>query len=339
MEALYTLLSLAAAIVMIAVVIGLIRPRLFAKLLKKKATRKHIAIYGLLLIFGLGILITITEPQSVKQARIDKENAAKIAKQEEQNRIEQERLAQEAAESKQAEENKQTEAQSKEPEPDPRYYWYEVTQVVDGDTVKARVDGKVESIRIIGIDSPESTSSTECFGAESSAKAKEFLGGKWIQLEKDDSQGDRDKYGRLLRYVWFDEGTDFGRRMIEEGYAHEYTYSKPYNKQAQYKETEQAAKNAHMGLWSPDTCNGQAQKPTPTKAQTNTNTTTPAPAPTPAPSTSTNSNCDPNYTPCIKYVPGNTLNCDDIGIMVRVIGDDHNKFDANHDGYGCESYR
>ena len=52
----------------------------------------------------------------------------------------------------------------------------------------------------------------------------------------------------------------------------------------------------------------------------------------------TSANCDPNYTPCIRYVPGNTLNCPDIQVRVRVIGIDHNNFDGNGDGVGCEAY-
>ena len=302
MEAIYTLLSFLVTKLIIAVFVGLIKPKLFTKFLKEKATRKHIAIFGFSAIFGLAILVTITEPQSVKQARIDRENAAKIAKLEEENRKQQEQLAKEAAEKQQAE---QQQVQEPEPEPDPRYYWHEVIRVVDGDTVKARVDGREESIRIIGINSPESTTSTECFGAEASAKAKEFLEGKWIQLEKDESQSDRDKYGRLLRYIWFDEGTDFGRRMIEEGYAHEYTYDIPYNKQAQYKETEESSKNASRGLWSPDTCSGQAQKPAATTTQSNTTYTAPAPAPAPAPS-STGSGVVKMSTTGICHAPGTT---------------------------------
>lgn len=50
------------------------------------------------------------------------------------------------------------------------------------------------------------------------------------------------------------------------------------------------------------------------------------------------SNCDPNYSPCIPYYSGNALNCGDIRTEVRVIGVDHNRFDADGDGYGCESY-
>jgi uncharacterized protein YabE (DUF348 family) len=49
-------------------------------------------------------------------------------------------------------------------------------------------------------------------------------------------------------------------------------------------------------------------------------------------------NCDPNYSPCIPYYAGNALNCPDIGIRVRVIGYDHNRFDADGDGWGCDAY-
>jgi micrococcal nuclease len=165
---------------------------------------------------------------------------------------------------------------------DPRYYWHEVVQVIDGDTVKARVDGVVESIRIIGIDSPESTIEKECYGNESSAKAKEFLTGKWIQLEPDNSQDSRDKYSRLLRYVWFDNGTDFGRRMVEEGYAFEYTYRTPYKYQEQYRRTQEQSKNNKLGLWASNTCDGQKQKTiVPVQQSSPAQTTSPSPAPAP----------------------------------------------------------
>jgi hypothetical protein len=56
-------------------------------------------------------------------------------------------------------------------------------------------------------------------------------------------------------------------------------------------------------------------------------------------STAQKANCDPNYDPCIRFVPGNSLNCPDIGLRVHVIGVDHNKFDRDGNGWGCESYR
>ena len=325
MEIIYNIIIILIIAVIIAFIAGMIKPNLFKKLLGKKANRKFIALYGIGLLFGLAILSGVSEPASVKQARLDKENQAKIAKEAQNN--------QQPAQQQNLEEEKVAEVQT-----NPSEYWHQVIKVVDGDTVKVKVDGKEESIRIIGIDSPESTTTTECFGAEASAKAKEFLEGKWVQLEKDESQSERDKYSRLLRYVWFDNGTDFGRRMIEEGYAHEYTYNVPYNKQAQYKSTYQEAKNAKRGLWSADTCNGQDQKPAPVSNNSVNTYTAPAPKPAPAPSApAPSSNCDPNYTGGCVPVVSYDLDCGDISFSVRVIGTDKHRFDRDGDGYGCES--
>lgn len=165
-------------------------------------------------------------------------------------------------------------------ESNPRYYWHEVTGVVDGDTVKARVDGKEETIRVMGVDAPE-PNQNECFGSESSGKIGEFLGGKWIQLEKD-GDTDRDGQDRLLRYVWFDEGTDFGRRMVEEGYAYGVDWS-DHHKQDQYKETQDYAKSKSHGLWSVNTCGGKKQKPAESSARQSARPTNPKPAPAPRP--------------------------------------------------------
>lgn len=161
----------------------------------------------------------------------------------------------------------------------PEQYWHKVTKVVDGDTVKALIDGQEQTIRIIGIDTPESTIEHECYGDEASAKAKEFLTGKWIQIQADSTQDNKDKYSRLLRYVYFDNGTDFGKRLIEEGYAYEYTYSKPYKHRDDYLATQAYSKSKPFGLWKKETCNGQK-----TKVQS-APVSAPTPAPTPAPST------------------------------------------------------
>jgi micrococcal nuclease len=170
-------------------------------------------------------------------------------------------------------------------------YWHKVVRVVDGDTVVVRINGKDSKIRVIGIDTPESVDprkTVQCFGKEGTAKAKEFLNGKWVKLESDPSQGDKDKYNRPLRYIWFDNGTDFGRRMIEEGYAHEYTYRTPYSKQTQYKATYKKAQNAQKGLWSQNTCNGKREKPVTSPAPTPAPVPTPQPTPTPSAESSSN---------------------------------------------------
>jgi len=218
-----------------------------------------------------------------------------------------------------------------------RSYWHKVVKVIDGDTVKVLVDGKEESVRVIGINAPEGTNKTECFGKNASDKAKELLKDGWIQLERDESQGDRDKYSRLLRFIWAGNGSDdFGKEMISSGYAYEYTYNNPYKYQKEYKDAQKSAENNDKGLWSPKTCDGKKEGLTQTAPKP---VATPKPAP-PAPSNSSPapaSNCDPNYTPCVPNV-NYDLDCADVGFSVRVIGSDVHRLDRNGDGYGCESY-
>lgn len=145
---------------------------------------------------------------------------------------------------------------------------YKVTSVVDGDTVKINLNGTIETIRIIGINTPETVDPrkpVECFGKEASDKAKSLLTNQTIIIEQDLSQGDRDKYGRLLRYIILPNGKDYGLEMISGGYAYEYTYDKPYSKQSLYKSAQNTAQTNKVGLWGEDVCNeDQNNTPTPT---------------------------------------------------------------------------
>jgi micrococcal nuclease len=134
---------------------------------------------------------------------------------------------------------------------------YQVVKIVDGDTITVSKDGKSKTLRLIGIDTPETVDPrkpVECFGLEASNKAKELLSGQQVRLEADPSQGELDKYQRTLRYVFLPDGTSFNKMMIERGYAYEYTYNLPYKYQAEFKEAEQAAKIAKRGLWADNAC-------------------------------------------------------------------------------------
>ncbi len=134
-----------------------------------------------------------------------------------------------------------------------------VKHVVDGDTIDVGMDGKTERVRLIGIDTPETVDprkSVQCFGREASNKTKEMLSGKQVRLEADSTQDNRDKYGRLLRYVFLEDGTNYNQWLITQGYAHEYTYDTPYKFQTEFKAAERQARGLNLGLWSPQTCNG-----------------------------------------------------------------------------------
>lgn len=134
---------------------------------------------------------------------------------------------------------------------------YAVTNIVDGDTIKVDIDGAIETIRMIGINTPETVDprrAVECFGKEASQKTRDLLEGKKVSLKSDLTQGDRDKYGRLLRFVFLEDGTNFGELLIREGYAYEYTYKKPYIYQYLYKEAQKFAQEHKSGLWADGVC-------------------------------------------------------------------------------------
>lgn len=129
-----------------------------------------------------------------------------------------------------------------------------VTKVVDGDTFKCRLEpsNTLITVRIIGIDTPETVAPgkpVQCYGPEASAHAKKLLSGKTVELIYDPSQDVYDRYGRTLAYVTLDDGQDFGRLMIRDGYAREYTYRKPYDNIGIYQNAERLADALNRGLW------------------------------------------------------------------------------------------
>lgn len=135
-----------------------------------------------------------------------------------------------------------------------------VTRVVDGDTFDVMIGGKTERIRTIGMDTPETVDPrkpVQCFGKEASNKTTELLLNKKVRLEADSTQGERDKYDRLLRYVYREDGLFFNKWMLENGYATEYTYNLPYKFQTEFKYAAKTAQENKNGLWAPDACNAQ----------------------------------------------------------------------------------
>lgn len=138
---------------------------------------------------------------------------------------------------------------------------YFVTRVVDGDTIEVKDEaGKISKVRLIGIDTPETVDprkAVQCFGKEASNRTKYLLMGQTVNLEADPTQDDLDKYGRMLRYVSLSDGTDVNLSLVRDGYAHEYTYRIPYQRQAAYKAAQIEAESAGRGLWAPGACAGK----------------------------------------------------------------------------------
>lgn len=139
---------------------------------------------------------------------------------------------------------------------------YSVKKVIDGDTIEIERYGKAEKVRMIGIDTPETLDPrkpVQCFGKEASDKSKDLLSGGRVRLEFDPIVGEKDKYNRLLAYVWSNNEL-VNLKLIKEGYANEYTYrSQSYKYQNEFKNAQTAAKESSIGLWSPQTCNGKTK--------------------------------------------------------------------------------
>lgn len=133
-----------------------------------------------------------------------------------------------------------------------------VQKVIDGDTIDVVVDGKRERVRLIGIDAPEveyEDKLADCFAGESAARLKDLIGGKTVSLSSDPTQEDRDSYDRLLRFVYLPDNTNINKKMIEEGYAYEYTYKGiPYQYQKEFQDAESEAKKLKKGFWTDGAC-------------------------------------------------------------------------------------
>ena len=133
----------------------------------------------------------------------------------------------------------------------------QVVEVIDGDTIKVVLGGEVEIVRLIGIDTPEIASPhnprEDCFGPEAARYAKQLLEKQSVYLIKDPMQSNRDKYNRLLRYVFLQDGTLINAKLVKEGCAFNYIYE-AFQFMKQFDYLEKRAKENRLGLWS-DKCN------------------------------------------------------------------------------------
>lgn len=207
----------------------------------------------------------------------------------------------------------------------------EIVKVIDGDTVQVKINGKSEVIRLIGIDTPESVDPrkpVQCFSIEATQRAKELLPtGKRVTLESDPTQGDKDKYNRLLRYIFLEDGTNFSKSMISDGYAHEYTFQVPYRYMEVFKETEKEAREAKRGLWADDACLVVA---TPTTKNLNV-----APTTAVVPTVAIQNNTSGGYSCGSKTKCGEMTSCAEAMYYLNTCG--VSRLDGDKDGVPCET--
>ena len=128
---------------------------------------------------------------------------------------------------------------------------YNISRFVDGDTIIVDMDGHDESIRMIGIDTPEThkpNSPVQCYGPAASAFTKNLIGSSKVRLASDPKSQNRDRYNRLLRHVYLVDGRLVAEEVIKGGYGFAYTQF-PFTKSDQFVKAEAAAKAANKGLW------------------------------------------------------------------------------------------
>lgn len=129
---------------------------------------------------------------------------------------------------------------------------YSVLQVLDGDTIMIDMGGTTETIRFIGIDTPEKNhpeKPVQCFAEAASAHLAGLIGFQSVRLEADELSQNRDRYDRLLRYVYLSDGTLLNARQIQDGFAFAYL-SFPYTKSAEFERLESEARSEGRGLWA-----------------------------------------------------------------------------------------
>lgn len=177
-----------------------------------------------------------------------------------------------------------------------------VTRVVDGDTLEL---GNGETVRLVGIDTPELG---QCGYDRATAALASLVSGRQVRLGRSDE--DRDRYGRLLRYVDV-AGVDVGLRQIRSGLAI-----------ARYD--------------SRDGYGFHPREPRYIAAdRTPRNFACPKPAPAPQPLVGGGGACAPGYSPCVPPFPPDA-DCADVNGPVTVTGPDPHGLDGDGDGVACE---
>lgn len=129
-----------------------------------------------------------------------------------------------------------------------------VVKVTDGDTLHVTRGGTNVTVRVVGINTPETVApgqAVQCYGPEASAEAHRLLDGQQVTLTPDPTQDATDRYGRELDYVTMAGGVDYGQSMIARGYARAYrlTSGKPPQRYAEYVEAQNAAIASGTGMW------------------------------------------------------------------------------------------
>lgn len=135
--------------------------------------------------------------------------------------------------------------------PTVQHGWYYVSEVYDGDTIAVVMNGTTEKVRMIGVDTPEThdpDTPAQCYGEHASSTTRAKLLNKSVRLEADATNDNRDRYDRLLRYVYTEDGLLWNQELIKNGEGFAYI-SFPFIHKALFQASQFEAAAAKRGLW------------------------------------------------------------------------------------------
>ncbi len=130
---------------------------------------------------------------------------------------------------------------------------YHIARYSDGDTITVNMNGTEETIRFVGVDTPEThdpRKKVQCYGPAASAYTRNTLtaAGSKVRLAADSLSNNRDRYNRLLRYVYLPDGTLLNLKLIQQGYGFYYPYF-PFSKSDEFDAAQKQAQTGNRGLW------------------------------------------------------------------------------------------
>jgi len=131
--------------------------------------------------------------------------------------------------------------------------YYDVISIADGDTITVDMEGKKEKIRFIGVDTPEvahnANETSQCYADKAKAFTEASIDGKRVKLVADEKGSNRDKYGRLLRYVYNYQNMELDETLVAEGYGFAVD-GFSYSRKEEFLDTMRDAESGKKGLWA-----------------------------------------------------------------------------------------